>query len=92
MDFNPVLPTSLDALHLLLAVVVLILLLFLILRAGRKTTATPVPPAADSAPAPAPKPEPPVLQTSDPVSALQLLGLLQQEARFVDFLQEDLKG
>jgi hypothetical protein len=31
----------------------------------------------------------PVLQESDPDSALQLLGLFQQEGRLVDFLQED---
>lgn len=34
----------------------------------------------------------PKLKTTTPESALQLLGLLQQEARFVDFMQEDLKG
>ncbi len=44
-------------------------------------------PAADSAPAPAP-----ALQTTTPDSALQLLGLLQQEGRLIDFLQEDIKG
>ncbi len=40
------------------------------------------PPAEPVAPAPAPKP------TSD--AALRLLALLQQEARFVDFIQEDI--
>jgi hypothetical protein len=30
-----------------------------------------------------------VLQAAEPNAALQLLGLLQQEGRFVDFLQED---
>jgi hypothetical protein len=34
-------------------------------------------------------PAPPVLQDAEPNAALQLLGLLQQEGRFVDFLQED---
>lgn len=34
----------------------------------------------------------PKLKTSTPDSALQLLSLLQQEARFIDFMQEDLKG
>ena len=43
-------------------------------------------PSAESAPAtPAP-------QAMTPESALQLLSLLQQEGRFVDFLQEDVKG
>ncbi len=34
----------------------------------------------------------PKLKTSTPEAALQLLLLLQQEARFIDFMQEDLKG
>ncbi|WP_157037792.1 DUF2760 domain-containing protein [Photobacterium aquae] len=34
----------------------------------------------------------PKLKTTTPDSALQLLSLLQQEARFIDFMQEDLKG
>ncbi|AJR08851.1 DUF2760 domain-containing protein [Photobacterium gaetbulicola] len=34
----------------------------------------------------------PKLKTSTPDAALQLLSLLQQEARFIDFMQEDLKG
>lgn len=32
------------------------------------------------------------LKTATPDAALQLLSLLQQEARFIDFLQEDIKG
>lgn len=35
------------------------------------------------------RPEPPHLQAAEPNAALQLLGLLQQEGRFIDFLQED---
>ena len=34
-------------------------------------------------------PEAPRLREAEPNAALQLLGLLQQEGRFVDFLQED---
>lgn len=34
----------------------------------------------------------PVVHAAQPDSALQLLGLLQQEARFVDFVQEDIAG
>lgn len=41
-------------------------------------------PAAPPAP-----PPPPVLKVATPDAALQLLGLLQREARFVDFIQED---
>jgi hypothetical protein len=44
-------------------------------------------PAAPPAP-PAPPPAP-VLKVATPDAALQLLGLLQREARFVDFIQED---
>ncbi len=46
------------------------------------TTATASPPAEPAEPVPAPKP------TAD--AALRLLALLQQEARFVDFIQEDI--
>lgn len=37
----------------------------------------------------APAPEPVVLKESTPDAALQLLGLLQKEARFIDFIKED---
>jgi hypothetical protein len=36
------------------------------------------------------KEPPPVLKTAGPEAALQLLGLLQREGRFVDFVEEDL--
>ena len=38
----------------------------------------------------APAPEPIVLKESTPEAALQLLGLLQKEARFIDFIKEDI--
>jgi hypothetical protein len=38
----------------------------------------------------APAPEPVVLKEATPDAALQLLGLLQQEARFIDFIKEDI--
>jgi hypothetical protein len=38
----------------------------------------------------APTPEPVVLKESTPDAALQLLGLLQTEARFIDFIEEDI--
>ena len=43
---------------------------------------------APAAPAPAPA-APPVMREAPHEAALQLLGLLQREARFVDFIQED---
>jgi hypothetical protein len=39
---------------------------------------------------PAPTPEPVVLKEATPDAALQLLGLLQKEARFIDFIKEDI--
>lgn len=38
----------------------------------------------------APTPEPVVLKETTPDAALQLLGLLQKEARFIDFIKEDI--
>lgn len=38
---------------------------------------------------PGPSPEPVILKESTPDAALQLLSLLQKEARFVDFINED---
>ncbi|ESS73901.1 hypothetical protein MGMO_8c00380 [Methyloglobulus morosus KoM1] len=39
---------------------------------------------------PAPTPEPVVLKEYTPDAALQVLGLLQKEARFIDFIKEDI--
>lgn len=49
---------------------------------------------AEPAPSPPPPPAPPapVLREAPHEAALQLLGLLQREARFVDFVQEDVAG
>jgi hypothetical protein len=50
-------------------------------------------PVATPAPAPAPHPAPaPALKEASPDAALQLLGLLQRDARFIDFVQEDVAG
>lgn len=46
-----------------------------------------VTPKAEPAPVEAPK-----LRSAPTDSALQLLGLLQREARFIDFVQEDVSG
>ena len=49
-------------------------------------------PAPTTAPAPAqaPAPTPAPVQAAPHTTALQLLGLLQREARFVDFVEEDI--
>ncbi len=39
---------------------------------------------------PAPAPEPVILKEYTPDAALQVLGLLQKEARFIDFINEDI--
>ncbi|MFP4889658.1 DUF2760 domain-containing protein [Paraburkholderia sp. EG304] len=68
------------------------------LRNGEKIGAAAAPaPAAAATPAPAPteqpKPQPaPVLKEATPDAALQLLGLLQRDARFIDFVEEDIKA
>ena len=53
----------------------------------------PPPPKAPEAPRPAAapvQPAPSALKEASPVAALQLLGLLQRDARFVDFCEEDI--
>ncbi|WP_052808044.1 DUF2760 domain-containing protein [Methyloterricola oryzae] len=56
--------------------------------------AEPEPAPAPPPPAPAPvvKTETVVVKEATPDAALQLLGLLQKEARFIDFVQESITG
>ena len=49
----------------------------------------PVPKAEEKT---SPKPEPVILKQASPDAALQLMGLLQQEARFIDFIEEDVNA
>lgn len=56
------------------------------LRAGT----VPAPATAPDPVAPAPAPAPAAVQAAPHTAALQLLGLLQREARFVDFVEEDI--
>jgi hypothetical protein len=71
--------------------------------AGRVQRLREAPHAPEAAPAPvAPEPQPPkpaaapvqpapsALTEASPVAALQLLGLLQRDARFIDFVEEDI--
>ncbi|WP_414448522.1 DUF2760 domain-containing protein [Burkholderia sp. 22PA0099] len=64
------------------------------LRNGVAPAAAPVAPKAPepvaAKPAPAPQPPAPVIQAASPDAALQLLGLLQKNARLVDFVEEDI--
>jgi len=50
------------------------------------------PTAAESVPRSRPASKTAVFQEALPDAAVQLLGLLQQEGRFVDFLEEDIAG
>ena len=52
----------------------------------------PAAPAPSPTPAPTPTATPVLLKEAGPDAALQLLGLLQREARLIDFSQEDLSG
>lgn len=91
-------PTTFDMLHLGLAILAL---LFFILFLGKKRSmgngathdhAKPSTEAPASETPIATTPKPAQLKEVTPDAALQLLTLLQQEARFIDFTQEDLAG
>ncbi|CAA0096658.1 Uncharacterised protein [BD1-7 clade bacterium] len=89
------LPTTLDALHVGLAIfAVVFFILFLVKGKGSNAQApAPQPQAPEKTPEPktvAPTKTAPALKEASPDAALQLLTLLQQEGRFVDFIQEDL--
>ena len=86
-------PATVDVLHVMLGALALVFLLVALLKKGKTVPAAAAPQVAE-VPKAEPKPEPaqPVLKVNSPDAALQLLSLLQQEARFVDFLNEDLKG
>jgi len=105
IDLN-VIPTTFDAVHAGLAATVaglfFLQLLFLLVvlvamrrrrppesrRAGQPEVAATEPVRS----APPAKPEPVVLKEAVPDAALQLLALLQKEARFIDFVQENVTG
>jgi hypothetical protein len=89
---------------LLLALILITLLLAMVigLSRGRKKMAMPPAPAPEPVVkviekivevekiVPAPAPEPVILKEATPDAALQLLGLLQSQARFIDFIKEDI--
>ena len=89
MQFDPnLIPTTLDLVHLTLAVVVAFLTLLAIVlgllwaKASKKTPSN-VEPVPKITPAP-------VLRAAPEEGALVFLSLLQQEARFIEFVEEDL--
>ncbi|PIE40978.1 MAG: hypothetical protein CSA49_05750 [Gammaproteobacteria bacterium] len=79
-------PTTLDAVHIglgALALLLLVILLTVFRNCGAEKN--------QKASTPAPRPVE-SLKEAKPDAALQLLGLFQQEARLVDFLNENLTG
>lgn len=90
-------PSALDMLHLILAGVSLLLLAILLIvttrRAGHKEARSHDSVAmAESAAAQKTDNEPAAFHSLSNESALQLLSLLQQNARLIDFFRQDLEG
>lgn len=85
----------------LLALLLIVLLLSMVISLARRkpavTTTAPAPPEIKIVEkivevekiVQAPAPEPVILKEATPDAALQLLALLQKEARFIDFIKED---
>lgn len=102
-DFTT-LPETLDIVHIAFAslaifelILLVILLCMSVIGLLQKTSHAAVPAAVAEQPAvPPPARREPVkpitLRETTPDAALQLLGLLQQEARFVDFIEEDIQS
>ena len=86
--------TTIDGIHLTLGVLSLLFLILFLLKRGDRGPTPVSDQAATAAQQPAPRPAKvtPQLKEASPDAALQLLSLLQQEARFIDFLREDLTG
>lgn len=84
-------PAAADLGHAALGALAVILLLLLVFKCGRSRTAVDVASAdpKDSSAAPASE-QPAQLIEAAPDAALQVLALLQQNGRFIDFIQEDL--
>jgi hypothetical protein len=87
------------ALLLLLSILLAVISSFTLSRRTKAVPAPSQPAIAPSAVAPVPvaaqpvePPKPVVVKEATPEAALQLLGLLQQEARFLDFVQENIAG
>ncbi|MGZ8189298.1 MAG: DUF2760 domain-containing protein [Methylosarcina sp.] len=95
---------SLAGAVLLLALILITLLLAMVIGLSRGRNKMAMPPAPAPEPVvkvvekivevekivPAPAPEPVILKEATPDAALQLLGLLQSQARFIDFIKEDI--
>ena len=90
MSIDPqMVPVTLDLFHLVLGALVVILVLLTLVLVLLPFLSTRQ--KKSQAESPSEVAVAPTLNESQPTAALQLLGLLQQEARFIDFIEEDLQ-
>ena len=96
IDFSSM-PSSLDMLHLILALVTALLFVLLLKKPNTENSSLIAEEESliPDAPIPSSAPEQPAipqvqLKAASPDAAPQLLTLLQQDARFIDFVKEDL--
>lgn len=98
MNFDiTAMPVTIDLVHVSLAIIALVFMMLFMLKRGTRTAAPTdnLTKRPESSAASAPSTESSTasrLKTASPDAALQLLALLQQEARLIDFLEEDLLG
>jgi hypothetical protein len=98
MNFDiTAMPVTIDLVHVSLAIIALVFMMLFMLKRGTRTIAPTdnLTKGPESSAASAPSTESSTasrLKTASPDAALQLLALLQQEARLIDFLEEDLLG
>jgi len=95
-------PTGPDALHLILLVLSLVLFIALLTKKGQvieKTIEKQIPVEVEKVVEVIKEVTiekivevPAIVQAADPAAACQLLALLQSEARFIDFIQEEISG
>ena len=95
-DLTPQLPATFDLTHIVLAAIAIILFLAWILKPSRGMSAdtkkddVPSTEVTDTQDRKTDSAELPAVRESSPESALQFLALLQQEARLIDFVQEEI--
>lgn len=86
-------PTSIDSVHLGLITLTLVMIVFFLVTRNDKPIILDAPKNDDADNNKKnPQPKPARLKEASPDAALQLLALLQQDARFIDFVKEDLTG
>lgn len=96
LDFSYA-PTSIDSVHLGLITLTLVMIVFFLITRNDKPIIQDIPldnpkDKDNDKNKKKPQPKPATLKEASPDAALQLLALLQQDARFIDFVKEDLSG